>query len=173
MRVEPKPMELAPRALDLIQEIGRGQELFAPYGLDPDQAAIELASITEPMFQGAALPIVTIHQLRWYVRDLARAFRVLNGFALAFWLRLVMRKWAVLGLEPDLMGMVLEVVVNQLRLMPEPEQVRLEPDSALLVPVEAVEAREPVLPPIRAGPLARYSRAGRETVVDRGDCAFY
>ncbi len=156
MKVEPKPIELTPETKALLQELGRGQELFAPYGLDPDEAATELASITEPMLEGAALPIVTIQQLRWYVRDLARVFRILNGFTLAFRLGLLMRKWARFGLEPDLMGMVLAVVVNQLRLLAGPEESCPEPGSFLLVPVEPEKTRYSpgvLLPPIRAGPF--------------------
>ncbi len=152
MRVEPKPIELAPETQALLQELGRGQELFATYGLDPDEAAAELASITEPMLEGAALPVVTIEQLRWYVRDLARAFRVLNGFALAFQLGLVVRRWAAYGLEPVTMGMVLHEVVNQLRLRPRPRAVMVEPVWSPSVRRGVVGVREAVMPPIRAGP---------------------
>ncbi len=175
MRVEPKPIELTPETRALLQELGRGQELFAPYGLDPDEAATELASITEPMLEDAALPIVTIQQLRWYVRDLARVFRVLNGFALAFRLGLLMRKWARFGLEPDLMGMVLAVVVNQLRLLAGPEETCPNPDWPLLVPVQMVEAREPILPPIRAGPSLPQPQPaclGAGSLTQRETCSF-
>jgi len=175
MRVEPRPILLWPETRDLIREIGRGQELFAPYGLDPDQAAAMLASVTEPMLDGAALPVVTIQQLRWYVRALARLFRARYGFGLSFQLELALRKWAGFGLEPVTMGMVLQAVVNQLRLLPGPVERIPEPELTPSAPAEDVEAREAVMPQIRAGPSSPQPQPaclGADRLTQRETCSF-
>ena len=74
------------------------------------------------MIGGAALPPLTLQQLRWFVRDLSGVFRTRYGYALAFQLRLMLRKWAALGLEPNTMQYLLCEICRQLNRTPAPPQ---------------------------------------------------
>ncbi len=160
MESEPKPILLSHATQALLKEIGRSQELFAPYGLEPDQAAALLASITEPMLEGAALPMVTIQQLRWYVRELARLFRTRYGYALAFQLELVLRKWAAYGLEPATIQTVLHEVADQLRLMGRSSEVAPAPAAEPEGAAEEPRLRDEATPETRAGPVPPQVDAG-------------
>ena len=113
MEIDTKPIPLKPKTRALLKEIRRSTEPTAVYALDPKPAEELLKSITEPMIGGAALPRVTLQQMRWYVRDLSGVFRTRHGYALAFQLELMLRKWAALGIEPNTMQYLLCEICRQ------------------------------------------------------------
>ncbi len=120
MEIDTTPIPLKPETRAVLKEIQRSTEPTAVYALDPKPAEELLKSITEPMIGGAALPQVTLQQMRWYVRDLSGVFRTRYGYALAFQLGLMLRKWAALGLEPNTMQYLLCEICRQLERTPAP-----------------------------------------------------
>ena len=115
MEIDTKPIPLKPETRAVLKEIQRSTEPTAAYALDPEPAEELLKSITEPMIGGAALPKVTLQQMRWYVRDLSGAFRTRYGYALASQVELAMRRWAAFCLDPDIMQSLLCAVIEQLK----------------------------------------------------------
>jgi hypothetical protein len=151
MEFDTTPIPLKPETRAVLKEIQRSTEPTAAYALDPGPAEDLLKSITEPMIGGAALPQVTLQQMRWYVRDLSGVFRTRYGYALAFQLGLMLRKWAALGLEPNTMQYLLCEICRQLELEPKPE-----PDT------------EEAWPEPDAGHTEPGDSQSRETAVHRG-----
>jgi len=126
MEFDTTPIPLKPETRAVLKGIRRSSEPTAAYALDPEPAEELLKSITEPMIGGAALPRVTLQQMRWYVRDLSGVFRTRYGFALAFQLELMLRKWAALGLEPNTMQYLLCEICRQLERTPAPHQSEIQ-----------------------------------------------
>ena len=52
------------------------------------------------LVEGAGLPVLQEMHYRWFLRELARLWRMRQGRDLAFHLELCIRKWVGLGLEP-------------------------------------------------------------------------
>jgi len=103
----PNPMKLKPETQLALDEIRRSAEPSAIYGLAPDRAQDLFRQLTEPMFEGAALPATSLMQVRWFVQELARLFRTRYGYALSFQLELSLRKWRDYGIEPNTLQLVL------------------------------------------------------------------
>ena len=126
MEIDTKPIPLKPETRAVLKEIRHSTEPTAAYALDPEPAEELLKSITEPMIGGAALPPLTLQQLRWYVRDLSGVFRTRYGYALAFQLELMLRKWAALGNEPNTMQYLLCEICRQLEQTSAPAQSEIQ-----------------------------------------------
>jgi len=103
-------MNLKPETRLALDEIRRSTEPTPVYGLAPDRALELFRQLTEPMFEGAALPKAMLMQLRWYVSELSRLFRTRYGYALSFQLELSLRKWRDYGVEPNTLQFVLTEV---------------------------------------------------------------
>ena len=107
MNFMPSPMNLKPETRLALDEIRRSTEPTPVYGLAPDRALELFRQLTEPMFEGAALPKAVLMQLRWYVSELSRLFRTRYGYALSFQLELSLRKWRDYGVEPNTLQFVM------------------------------------------------------------------
>ncbi len=114
MNFMPSPMNLKPETRLALDEIRGTDAPSAVYGLEPAKAEALLRQLTEPMFEGASLPMAVVMQLRWFVLELAKVFRTRVGYALAFQLELVLRKWRDYGVEPNTLQLVLCEVWRQI-----------------------------------------------------------
>jgi len=108
----PGPMKLNPETRLALDAIRHSDEPSPVYGLESDRAIELLREVTEPMFEGAALPAAVLMQVRWFVLELARLFRTRYGYALAFQLELLLRKWHDFGVEPNTLQFIVTEVAR-------------------------------------------------------------
>ena len=124
-----KPISLKQETRAMLEDLRHTQDPTICYGLSPDDAQQLIKSITEPMFEGAALPLVILSEYRWYVRELGRLFRTKYGYALAFQLELVLRKWKTLGLESGSLQFLVCEIYRQLLLKQADQMKQPDPDG--------------------------------------------
>ena len=117
MEFDSKPIPLKAETKAVLEEIRRATRPTPVYGLTPQEADELFTHITDQMLEGAPLPVTTIQQLRWYVKELASKFRTRYGYPLSFQLGLVLRKWVAFGMEPNTMQLLLCEIFRQLTLM--------------------------------------------------------
>jgi hypothetical protein len=94
-----KPVTLTQDVTRVLDEIRAGAE-NALYGAGPDKAEELFAKHIVSLVEGAGLPVLQTMHYRWFLRELARLWRMRKGRDLAFHLELCIRKWVGLGLEP-------------------------------------------------------------------------
>jgi len=123
MEYDTKPIPLKAETKAVLEQIRRSTRPTPVYGSTPQQAEELFRHITDQMLEGCPLPLCTIQQMRWYVRELSAKFRSRYGYALSFQLELVLRKWAAFGMEPNTMQLLLREVYRQLVLMGKGGQV--------------------------------------------------
>ena len=109
-----KPISLKPDTEAMLEDMRHSQDPTIAYGLEPEAAQQLVKGITDPVLEGAALPLVVLNEYRWYCRELGRLFRTKYGYALAFQLELVLRKWKALGLEANALQYLACEVYRQL-----------------------------------------------------------
>ncbi len=71
------------------------------FGLEPAAAAARVQGVVGPVIEGAGLPVALLQEYRWYVAELCRLMRTVSGPDLAYCMERVIRKWLLLGLEPN------------------------------------------------------------------------
>jgi len=93
------PVDLNRETTQALDEIRSGAE-NALYGANSAQAEERIYRSVLPLIEGAGLPSVHVIHYRWFLREVARHWRMRKDRDLAFHLELCIRKWINLGLEP-------------------------------------------------------------------------
>jgi hypothetical protein len=101
-----KPMKLNADAVRVLEEVRNGAE-NALYGAAPAEADELFHKHVESLITGAGLPNIQVIHYRWFLREMARLWRTREGWDLAFHLKLCLRKWKGLGLEPRMLQFLL------------------------------------------------------------------
>jgi len=114
MSFETQPLHLRHETRELLERLRHAAVPLAVYGAEPAEADAVVRAITDPMFEGAALPATRILQFGWYVRELTRLLRTRTGGALVFQLEYLLRRWAAYGMEANSLQFVLAEVVTGL-----------------------------------------------------------
>jgi hypothetical protein len=94
-----KPVTLSPETDRVLGEIRTGAE-NALYGAESVESEELFTKHIVSLIEGAGLPVLQTMHYRWFLRELARLWRMRQGRDLAFHLELCIRKWVGLGLEP-------------------------------------------------------------------------
>jgi hypothetical protein len=94
-----KAVTLSPETDRVLGEIRAGAE-NALYGAESVESEKLFHKHVASLVEGAGLPVLQEMHYRWFLRELARLWRMRQGRDLAFHLELCIRKWVGLGLEP-------------------------------------------------------------------------
>ncbi|MEO0080953.1 MAG: hypothetical protein ABIL25_01510 [candidate division WOR-3 bacterium] len=109
-----KPQSLDREFAEVLDRMRHGKKPLSVHGLSRLQSERALRDIADPLLEGAGLRPAILNEYRWFVQELARLFRSLEGNDLAFYVEACLRKWQSLGLETRTMQLLVTMLFERL-----------------------------------------------------------
>ncbi len=102
-----KNIPLRPETRQLLARIRAEEDLLNLDDLDFPSAERAIYQLARPVLDKIKLTRLQLNQYRWFLRELTSQLLARTGWDLAFELELLLRKWTMFGLEPDILQTLL------------------------------------------------------------------
>jgi hypothetical protein len=99
---------------DLLADLQRKNTRLSVFGLDPATAENAVWEVGRPILEAIGVAAIYRQSYRWYLRDLAIAFRAARGKYLVLALEAVLVKWLRMQLDAEMLEMLVANCVDSL-----------------------------------------------------------
>ena len=114
-----RPLQLDKQVSGLLNRVRRTKSRDPLLNLEPEPAVSAVNDIIKPLLVKAGLPEKSVTQYGWFGRELARDLRLRVSGDLAFHVERLVRKFVLLGLNENILQVLVCEVFSRLSLLPQ------------------------------------------------------